>query len=304
MKIRALILFGLLGFSISGWACDACGCGLAPIYWGILPQSDAHYLGIWYNHQAFRSQLDPGFDALALGSSEEYFNTVEWRARLVLPKGFALSAVVPMSWHRRIGAGGQREDLQGIGDIWLVVRKDLFNSADSMMNLVRHRLKVGGGIKLPTGTFRNLNDSQLYNPNFQLGTGSWDYLLTVSYTARLDNLGASVDLNYRYNTTNPEEYRFGNTLSGSVTAFRRFQAGLWEVMPNAGIQYDWSNENVDRDFIQSRTGGYAWQGGGGVEIYRSRWNLGINYFHPFVQYWFAGQVTSHGRMSVHLQIFI
>ncbi len=303
MLLRTLLPVALLFFQFSARACDACGCGLAPIYWGILPQSDAHYLGLWHNHQVFQSELDPGFDALNVGSSREFFNTTELRGRLVLGGGFTASTMIPYAWHRRVSPD-LSENLRGPGDVWLVVRKDLFNSADSIMRAVRHRLRIGAGVKAPTGSFRELDDSQLYNPNFQLGTGSWDYLLTLTYSARLEQLGFSLDLNYRYNTTNPEAYRFGNTLSGALTAFRRFQAGLWEVMPNAGLQYEWANENVDRAFLQTRTGGEAWLGGAGVELYRGRWNLGAAYFHPLVQDWFDGQVNSRGRLSLHLQIFI
>lgn len=304
MLKRTLVLtIVLFTYLLPTRACDACGCGLAPIYWGILPQGSAHYLGLWYNHQAFRSTPEPGFNEREVGPSGEYFNTMELRGRYVLGGGWAVSFIAPYAYHRRT-AGSGAETLSGPGDPWLIVRGDLLNTADSLDRTWRHRLRAGGGVKPPLGGFRNLESSLLYNPNFQLGTGSWDYLLTATYSARMDTWGMSLDLNYRYNTTNPEGYRFGNTLSGACTAFTRLQAGRWQLMPNASLQGEWADENVDRGYLQTRTGGYAFLAGAGLELYHGAANLGLTYQHPVIQDWFAGQVTSRGRLSVHVQFFI
>jgi hypothetical protein len=64
-----------------------------------------------------------------------------------------------------------------------------------------HTWQVGGGVKLPTGKY-NTNNNGSVNPSFQLGTGSWDYLLATEYIVRRKQFGLNTMLNYVIKTEN------------------------------------------------------------------------------------------------------
>ncbi|MDP1051393.1 hypothetical protein, partial [Klebsiella quasipneumoniae] len=73
----------------------------------------------------------------------------------------------------------------------------------------------------PTGRFKyDLNSSEeVANPNFQLGTGSTDFLLNAIYTVRYNQWGLNTDLTYKINTKNSNQYQYGNKLTTALTAF-------------------------------------------------------------------------------------
>jgi hypothetical protein len=81
---------------------------------------------------------------------------------------------------------------------------------------------VGGGVKLPTGKY-NTNNNGSVNPSFQLGTGSWDYLLATEYIVRRKQFGLNTMLNYVIKTENRKWYRFGNQFNyaGTFSGFMK-----------------------------------------------------------------------------------
>ncbi|WP_276167246.1 hypothetical protein [Zobellia alginiliquefaciens] len=55
----------------------------------------------------------------------------------------------------------------------------------------QHFLQLGGGIKMPTGKYDKKNNEGIVNPSFQLGNGSWDYVLAINYGFTYKNWGIS-----------------------------------------------------------------------------------------------------------------
>ena len=106
----------------------------------------------------------------------------------------------------------QRKSLKGLGDIVISANYNLINTYDSADHFFKHNLLIGGGLKLPTGEFRAIENGLTVNQNFQLGTGSLDFLFNFIYTVRRKNLGLNTELSYSRNTTNKDEYKFGNAM--------------------------------------------------------------------------------------------
>ena len=64
-----------------------------------------------------------------------------------------------------------------------------------------HSLQAGAGVKIPVGKFDEMNNGSV-NPSYQVGTGSWDYLIAMEYVIRRKQLGLNALLNYVIKTEN------------------------------------------------------------------------------------------------------
>jgi hypothetical protein len=300
-RITILMVLGLL-LSVNAMACDACGCGISSTYWGLIPNNSAGFVGVWYQHQHFQTDLTYLQEDGQTFYSYEDFNTFDWRARYSIGEGIFLSAMVPYVYHQR-QYGDQSTTISGLGDVTLLGTFTVLNTTDSLLSNVRHRLTLGGGVKLPTGKFRIADNQEVVNPNFQAGTGSLDFLLQASYTARLNNFGMQIDGIYKINTTNPDEYKFGNQLTGSANFFYLQALGAFEIMPTAGVTYEQAEKDVERGFFQRTSGGQIFSAQAGLELYWDRFNIGANYIHPLQQKWADGVIEANPRWSVHASFF-
>ena len=203
-------IFFSLSFSIvlsfNSFACDGCGCSISQAYFGLSPNSQGHYIGVWWQHQQYNILPDNLFPERSYG--QDYFNSIEIRSRVDLSNRIQLSAILPYAYHLRKRQYANTT-LSGIGDATLLGNVTLFDNSDSLHLKLRHRLAAGAGIKLPTGEYRNFEESAEANPNFQAGTGSWDFLFNLAYTLRADKMGMHIEGTYRYNGINEDDYRFG-----------------------------------------------------------------------------------------------
>lgn len=201
---------------------------------------------------------------------------------------------------------GDVTPLRGLSDISALVHYNLINTFmdDSVVHKVNHNLLVGGGAKLPTGRYKYDENSLLdvANPNFQLGTGSTDWLLNAIYTARYKNWGANTDVSYRITTTNPNGYRFGNRVNASASVFYLSGEGMSKlsVMPNAGIFVEQAGHDIRSGEINKQTGGYATYLNIGTEVYLNKLSLGFSYWKPISQYLSDGELRANAQLTTHV----
>lgn len=284
-------------------SCDACGCSMSQINWGILPNQSSHYLGLWWQYQRYGSFSGSEFDALDEQYAEEQFNLIELRGRFNINKKWKLFGIVPYAYHIRERDGAE-VILNGLGDITLMANYQVLSTPDSLQKVVRHSVAVGAGLKLPTGSFQEIEDQETFaNPYFQVGTGSWDILFNLVYTLRWNNFGLNTDFTYKWNTTNSNDYKFGNRFNGALTLFQLTNLGTFQIMPNIGVFVEQAEWDVMDNFYRTFTGGEAVFGNLGMELYFNRFNLGANYNHPIYADWSNGQLEPEGRYSVHFNVF-
>ena len=193
--------------------CDACGCSASGGSMGFASMLNSNFVGIRYFNQHYKSS-----DGLYSNSAwyNESFNTVQVWARIPVYKNFQISALAPYHFHNRETKTGN-EDIKGVGDITVLAMYTLYQTMKDSTVFV-HTLQVGGGVKAPTGKFDQANAGNV-NPSFQVGTGSWDYLLATEYIIRRKNFGLNTMLNYVFKTENEKKYRFGNQFNYSSTFF-------------------------------------------------------------------------------------
>jgi hypothetical protein len=276
--------------------CNVCGCGVGNYHYGILPQYGKNFAGLRYRYSSYTSTLDGSHNHLY---SYETFRTAELWGRFYPAKKVQAFVFIPFNFNER-REGDQTKRLEGLGDIVVSANYNLLNTYDTVNAIFKHNLLVGGGLKLPTGEYRALENGLTVNQNFQLGTGSVDFLFNIIYTVRYKNLGLNTEASYSLNTTNKDEYRFGNATRAGLTGFYVFRANALTIMPNIGISGEFFEDNKQFNVPFPDTGGWASLYNAGTEIYYRSIAVGVSYSWPGKQALFNDLVEAHDRVSMHL----
>ena len=283
MKEILLILFiaGMMVVRYDAAACDVCGCSLGGGYYGILPQFNKNFVGLRWSQAKFYAYMNHRSEYLQEEHSNDTYNKVELWGRFYIGKRLQIFAFVPYSYNTMRGTE-QNVTASGLADITLSANYLLINTGDST-RMFKHTLSAGAGIKLPTGENNLTDHGELVHPNFQMGTGSTDFLLSAIYTVRYGKLGSNVETGYKINTANADEYRFGNQFHASYQFFYWQNVKSITLLPNAGLYYEQADNHKDGRAIQTNTGGSALLVSAGMETYVSRFTIGFNYKHPLTQ---------------------
>ena len=266
----------------SSHACDVCGCSLGSNYFGILPQFDKHFVGVRWHHSSFFAQMNHNSELLEREYSNDSYHQLELWGRFYLSPRIQLFTSVPYSINFMRGSH-QTVTASGIGDISVLVNYTLVNTGEDVGNPWRHIWLAGGGVKLPTGDFLQEDNGTLVNPNFQLGTGSTDFVLNTVYTVRYQNYGINLGATRQFNTENPEAYRFGNQWNTSAQLFYWRQMKSWSLLPNVGVYYETAEMHTDEGFRQLNTGGEAWFAQAGLDVYYQDLAIGFSFKNPINQ---------------------
>jgi hypothetical protein len=296
--MKKLVFFAALFLPLATTACEICGCGPGSSFVGILPQSGRGFAGLRYRIQRFDSHLSSRF----LNTRETYQTAEVW-ARWFPARRVQVLAFVPYQLNRQDGLGGTYTR-QGLGDVTVLAHYNLLNTAlDTVARRVNHTLLVGGGVKAPTGRFRyDADGSEVANPNFQLGTGSTDPLLSAIYTLRAGAWGWNTDASYRLTTRNADGYRFGNRTTASSSVFFVKNLPALTLLPTLGVVGEYARRDRDRGVPNARTGGYLTLGALGLELYTKRLSAGLNVQVPLAQHWAGGELRSRNRAMAHLTV--
>jgi hypothetical protein len=272
--------------------CDACGCSASGGSMGFASMLNSNFIGIRYFNQNYKST--DGLYSNSLWYTEN-FNTTQVWARIPVKENFQVSVLIPYHSHNRATAIGNQA-ISGLGDITLLVMYSLYQTHKDSTFLV-HTLQMGGGLKMPTGTFNEANSGTV-NPSFQLGTGSWDYLLATEYIVRRKQFGLSAMLNYVIKTENQKNYRFGNQLNYAATLFYLYEKDTFA--PQLGIAGETYESNYQHGQKLPKTAGNALFGKLGFEVGRNAFSLGANAMLPIQQNLTGGNVEANYRWSINL----
>lgn len=298
MKTRYIFLIILTSLAVDAHACNTCGCGVSNYHYGILPQYKKNFVGARYRYSTFDSRLDGSHTA---PYSYETFQSAEIWGRYYPSDKLQIFAFLPYNFNERV-EGEDITYLRGLGDVVISANYNILNTYDSTTSGWKHSLLIGAGVKLPTGIFDALQNGMTINQNFQLGTGSVDMVLNMIYTVRYRNAGVNAEFTYKYNTTNRDEYRFGNTTRSSVTAFVIPNTGAVTMMPNLGVSLETFKDNSQFGVPFPDSGGWATTYNAGLETYFNRFAAGITYSHPGRQHLFSGQVAANDRVAAHITV--
>jgi hypothetical protein len=275
--------------------CDACGCSASGGGMGFSSMIDANFIGVRYFYQSYTSR-----DGIFNNSPwvDENFNTVQLWARIPVFKNFQVSAQVPYhSFNRNLSTG--HEQIDGLGDTTIMGLYTLWQKTADSTTVVTQTLQAGGGVKAPTGRYDSANNGSV-NPSFQLGTGSWDYIVAAEYVITRKQLGLNAMANYVFKTENSKDYQFGNQLNYAATAFYIFEKSNYTLVPQAGIAGEVyaTNRQYSQDVPQTK--GDILLAKAGLEAGTGKFSVGVNAMLPIAQNLTGGRVEANYRWSVNL----
>ncbi|MFD2148262.1 transporter [Mucilaginibacter antarcticus] len=138
---------------------------------------------------------------------------------------FRVLAFVPYNFNSRLAQAGDGHK-SGLGDVAVMGYYNAFSTRSNVgYDLLLQSLWVGMGVKAPTGKYEPAERAlSTESPNnFQLGTASTDFTLNAAYDIRLMDLGLNINANYKINTQNKYDYRYGNKLTTNALIYYKFR---------------------------------------------------------------------------------
>jgi hypothetical protein len=302
-KILTVVI--VLFASLNVFACDICGCGVGSAYIGILPEFNSKIFGVRYRYSSLLTHIGANGVNTYL-TSKEHYRTAELWGGWNINKNFRIMLTAPYNFNERINQGITHTK-NGVGDITLSGYYQLINKRKTLKSnkLLIQSLWVGAGAKLPTGKYNPADKASANNDVnlFQLGTGSTDFIANAMYDIRLQDAGINATASYKINTTNKYEYAYGNKLNLSTQLYYKFRiANKLMLAPNAGIQYETANKDLDSKYRVDMSGGNILMGTVGVETVFSKINIGANWQTPLSQNLGNGFVKAGNRMMLHLAV--
>lgn len=301
MKKYTLLLLVSLLISSASLACDACGCRLGGLSYGILPQHYQHLVGIRYSHAAFHAEMNHDSQYLGHEYSNDTYQRMDLIGRISVKPWLKLNVQLPYLINHMEG-NHEQAHTAGPGDPMVMAYFTPFNTGNTE-NKWKNALLLGVGAKLPVGNFEEKNDGVIINRNFQLGSGSTDLLLSANYTVSVNNWGLNTETSYKLNSANKNDYQFGNQFNLSGYFFRYLERGSIGWLPYAGAYYEQSAPHYDGLVRQINTGGHALLSTVGSQLYWKQVSLTADYQHPLVQRYNAediATITAKGRWTIGL----
>jgi hypothetical protein len=274
--------------------CDACGCSASGGSMGFASMLNTNFIGIRYFNQSYKST-----DGLYSDSPwyTENFNTIQVWARFPVVKNFQVSALLPYHFHNRETASG-KQSISGIGDATVLGMYKIYQTHKDSTVLV-HTLQLGGGVKIPFGKFDQANNGSV-NPSYQVGTGSWDFLLATEYVVKRKQFGLNTMLNYVIKTENEKQYRFGNQFNYATTFFYLYEKDKYSIAPQLGFAGEVYENNYQLGQKVRNTAGDIFMGKLGFEIGKDKFSLGANVMLPIQKNLTGGNVEANYRWSLNL----
>ncbi|MCC5936154.1 MAG: hypothetical protein JJU34_02620 [Lunatimonas sp.] len=287
----------------SAFACDACGCALGGFNFGIIPQNEAHFVGLKYSRAHFYADMMHGGE---LEFSNDLYQRMDFMGRIALKERLQINAILPYMYNRMNGSH-EKEQLSGLGDPMAMLNYKLIDQKGNPMDAWLHNLWIGGGIKAPLAHFEYAQSAQLINPNFQLGSGSWDYLALANYTSMKNRWGINLEAVYKVNTANSQNYRFGNQYNTQASVFYMTKKGNTQLIPVAGLYHEHGGQHTFEGFLQGNSGGRLTMAQIGLQVQTGTWMLHGNFQNPLVQDFNSDAhvtIEAKGRFSLTLVKFI
>lgn len=241
MRLRFISAGLPLAMALTGTG-PARACDFCLIHQGISPLETLTGAGVRVDQRyTLLDSVYQGSHEIANPGAQEQFWTTDLSGFYSVSEGLLFAVNVPLRVTRVDGHLHMHEDGEvelhpdrggdkGLGDVSVIarytfVRRHTLNSTTL--------LALTGGVKLPTGsTTGRTDDGEFLDAHTQLGTGSTDWLLGLSFNyarARLSFSGnALLSMNGR-GEAGDEDHEFGNSANYDVTArYRIFPAIIGE----------------------------------------------------------------------------
>ncbi|HFK5555129.1 TPA: transporter [Elizabethkingia anophelis] len=269
--------------------CDACGCAAGNGSSGFESLLNPQFVGLKYFSQHYLAKENLFTDKL---TQDQYFNTVQLWGKIPVTQKLSIYGNIPYHFHNKKTMQGDIR-ISGIGDANVMGIYQILASKDSY-----HQLNGGIGIKIPLGKFDEKGISGV-NPSFQLGTGSWDYQMALSYKYQKSLFALLINTDYTIKTENKKHYQFGNQWNYAVTGFYRLWRNENSILSGKlGLQGEVYDRNKQFGENMPNTAGSALYGKLGFEVSYQKWSLGSELMLPAYTRLAGGDIEAKSRFSI------
>jgi len=275
-------------------ACDICGCGVGNYNPYLFPHLSKSFISLSYMHRYYRTHSETGING------NEYYNSFLLTAQFSIGKKFQVMAMLPFQVNQLVN-DHETQNRAGAGDMSFLINYRLF---DKMSTGKRQTIMIGAGLKVPSGKYTTAKTEEIDDQNFQLGTGSLDYIVSASYRISLAKWAFSAATSYKYNTQNKDDFRFGDVLTSGATAVYRIDGNKISVAPYAQLISEIQMKDAAAHVIQEHSGGHAFYTGAGIDVNTRKAAIGINYQLPVSQHMAEGQINVRPRISAHISFVL
>ena len=295
---KTILIFALF-VSFTTNACDICGCSAGGSTMGILPQFQKNLAGFRYSYLSFKNPAVDLYNNSNLTVTQDESHTTNLWARFYPANRWQIFAFVPYRLNTRHYNSGESIQIQGLGDVSFLVNYVLINTGDSIGKNWKNTLLLGGGLKLPTGKYRQRdNQLTLLPTNFQIGNGAYTFTTNLIYTIRYKKWGLNSDAFYRINTSNESFYKTGNQVTASLSLFYWKTINNLSILPNVGLFGEIFFNDSEYDINLPYSGGRSLLLNTGLDIYYKRLVFAALYQSTLAYQIPSGQTSPKGRVSI------
>ncbi|CAG5078746.1 hypothetical protein [Parvicella tangerina] len=282
--MKKIIFVVLLLNSMSGWACDNCN-----VYLGINPNDFYHNIGLRFRARFHAGSFDNagvlmlkhgGVEPILRNSTiKETYQRLELTGKYFWSPKLNTQVILPYVQNTQEIDQSLEYFVRGVGDVLLIQNYMLFNTKAYSDSLVfKHRLTLGVGVKIPTGRTDIERPKGTPGIDLQPGTGSWDGLFSMTYSAMYRKLGVMINGNFKANSSNNDGFQYGHTINATSSLFYLFRLNeKMQLMPSVGIY----TEHFDHDYfdgeLQEDSGGNLWMVNSGISWYVGKFNVRFDY---------------------------
>jgi hypothetical protein len=297
---RIIFLVIIISFSTQLSACDLCNG-----YLSMSPFENKHAVGFRYRISGFEgfhvhNNLSDGAHQHTNVQSDlktkEQFHTYELWTRWYPFSKIQIYTSLPFSDNYKMKDGKVISHLSGFGDFILISQYEILNTFNKAESKYVQKLNAGGGIKLPTGIYNKRINGEL-NEHLQCGTGSTDWIAITTYTGKFKNIGIDINVTYKINSTNTNEFHFANRLNSGISLFYSAKLKYITVLPQAGIYMESAGMDKKNEIFLNNTGGLFVMATTGFDIYFNKLIFNTAFQLPFYERY-------NGRQSLNEFRFI
>ncbi len=270
---------------------------------GILPQFQKNLAGVKYSYLSFKNPASDLYANVNQTVVQDQAHTTNLWTRFYPSKKWQFFVFVPYKVHTRNYSIGNQDQIQGLGDASFLANYVLLNTGDSIGKIWKNTLLVGGGVKIPTGKYRQRDLKQTLLPtNFQIGNGAYTLTLNAIYTLRYKKWGLNTDAFYRINSTNESYYKTGNQSNASIALFYWKTIKNLSVLPNVGLYGEHFAADEEFDVSLPYSGGSMLLMNTGLDFYYKRLVFAFLYQIPVAHQIPSGQTSPQNRFSAGISI--
>ena len=235
------------------------------------------------------------------GLAQVYYKQKKYSAAIIVYE--ALMKDKALSWEEMVDYMRCLIKEQSHGEAVEIYKKVLEQNPsfqDDEFDAILRRPSTGYDVNFEDEDEEELDDL-LGDVNSQMGTGSTDFIFNAMYNIHLGIFGINTTANYKVNTINSSNFRYGDRFSINSFAYYQTKAGKGIFMaPNIGLLYLHNGQNNLAKTKVNETGGYVVSASAGLDINIRNVTVGTNVQLPFAQNFAHHQTDEKVSGLVHV----